>query len=130
MVVSNELVYAITRGKHSFHRKNLNGANFTTDPLSASNVPKSSHPGFHTRGARGLAASDEQGKVTVTHFKSGRRITKKGKNNNRKSPSQTFASKTVDAKKNSGKGHHLLGKKGSKLHAVNQRIARLNKQTK
>jgi hypothetical protein len=130
MVVSNELVYAITRGKHSFLRKNLNNTYFSADPFSATNVPKASQPGLHTRGARGLAASDEQGKVIIHHFKSGRRITKKGKNNNRKSPSQTFASKTVDAKKNAGKGHRLLGKRGSKLQAVSQRIARLNKQTK
>lgn len=130
MVVSNELVYAITRGKNAFFRKNLNGATFTSDPFSANNIPKSSNPGFHRRGARGLAVSDEQGKVTVSHYKSSQRITKKGKNNNRKSLSLTYASKNVDAKKNAGKGHSLLGKRGSRLQAISQRTAKLNKQGK
>lgn len=130
MVVSNELVYAITRGKHSFLRKNLNGTHFTADPFSANNVPKASAPGFHRRGARGLVASTEPGKVVVQHFKSVHRITKKGKNNNRKSLSLSFSSKTVDAKKNAGKGHRLLGKRGSRLQAISQRNAKLNKQAK
>ena len=130
MVVSNELVHAMTRANNAFLRKNLNGNNFTADPFSANNVPRASSQGFHTRNARGLVASSESGKVGVLQYKSAHHITKKGKKNNRKALSLTYTSKTVDLKKNSGKGDAMLGQRGLRLRAVSQRNAQMNKQSK
>lgn len=61
----------ITRNKSCFLRKNQ-GRVFTTDPFSATNVPKSSDPGLTAKNAVGLMSSEEPGKVRVV-----RKITKR-----------------------------------------------------
>ena len=63
-MASQELLQLITRNKNCFLRKNL-GKVFTTDPFSATNVPRSSDPGFTARNATGLMSSEEPGKVRV-----------------------------------------------------------------
>ena len=127
MPISRELIYLMTKGKHSFFRKNLNGASFTSDPLSSTNSNNSgSWFGFHTRGSVGLRTSSEPGKVEVVEFKSKHRITKKGKKKNRKSVALSFVTKTINANSRVAKGCNELANRGNKLHQAAKRAAKLS----
>ncbi len=132
MVVSNELVYAITRGKNAFFRRNLNGYTFTSDPFSGDNRTQASKVGFYTRGAKGVAAvaDDSKQKLTVTTYSSKHKLIKKGKKKNRKSLVLKFATKDIDAKKRAPRGDALAGKKAYKLKVIQARIGKQAKKTK
>ena len=54
----------MTRNRNCFVRKNL-GKLFTTDPFSATGVPRSSDPGFLAKNATAMMSSEEPGKVRV-----------------------------------------------------------------
>ena len=128
MPISGELIYMMTRGRSSFHRKNINGTHFTADPFSPLNLTHASQCGFHSRGAVALHPGKTSAQVNVTEFRSRHRITKKGTKKNRKALALTYATKTVDAKKRVSTKCGQLDARGNHLHQAALRANKLNKE--
>ena len=117
----------MTNGRSSFHKKNLNGATFTSDPFSCLNQTNSGQCGFGTRGMIGLRSGEDASSVIVTQFKSCHRITKVGAKSNRKALSLTYNTKVINANDRVKSHCYLLGARADRLEQVANRVKKLNK---
>jgi hypothetical protein len=132
MLLSTDLVFAMTRNHNAFLRKNLHQT-FTADAFSPANHTNAKHWGFFQRHATALhpaTGKNAAGNVTITVKQNRRRIVKKGKKHNVKSAGWRVTQKTVPSKKVTGHKCSALAFRGVRLHQTAVRAARLAKGAK